>query len=235
MPRPLRLEGLRGFARREIPASRRPSPHQESEHCDLCAAPLADGHGHLVDTGAQAILCACRACAVLFDRQASGDGQYRLVRRLRRPLPDFRCDDTMWAALGVPVDLAFFVRHDAYCEAARPSALAPSQNADVGAAATVTAHYPSPIGTVGAAVPLESWQQLTDANPGLSDMDSEVVALLTRRERRARRASDHWLLGIDDCYELTALLRRWWTGLTGGERIWREVDSYFDRLREDAA
>jgi hypothetical protein len=166
------------------------------------------------------MLCACRACAILFDRQATGNGHYRLVRRLRRPLPDFRCDDALWSALGVPVDLAFFVRHDEGSAATGPA---------------VTAHYPSPIGTVGAEVPAESWQRLADANAGLSDMDTEVAALLSRRARNARGASEHWLLGIDDCHRLTALLRRSWTGLTGGDRVWQEVDGYFDRLRGDAA
>lgn len=256
MPPALPAAGLRQLARHRSPAPVAPlaSPAPpEIEHCDVCADQLPEQHQHLLNirqfdntvqlnntvqssTGQlsptqRQILCACQACGVLFDRRAAGNGLYRLIRPLRRPLPDLCCDDVLWAGLGVPVDLAFFVRHDS----APTPATATAQTAE----SVVTAHYPSPHGTVGAEVAPEAWRRLVDANPLLVDMDTEVVALLIRRERHGagsspRHASQQWLLGIDDCYQLTALLRRSWSGLTGGERVWREVDAYFDRLSGNA-
>lgn len=241
-PSALPSAALRRLARHRVPApaargGSAPAPASpDVEHCDLCADQLPDRHRHLLDTGRRQILCACQACGVLFDRQAAGNGLYRLIRPLRRALPDLRCDGALWAALGVPVDLAFFVRHEA--APAEPATTEP--DAAGNAATPVTAHYPSPIGTVGAEVAPEAWQRLVEANALLADMDTEVVALLIRQQRRtgdrARHgASQQWLLGIDDCYQLTALLRQSWTGLSGGDQVWRQIDAYFDRLREEAA
>lgn len=198
---------LRQLARHGLPA-----PPPPAEQCDLCGEALPDGHQHLLDTGSRGVLCACQACGILFDRKAAGNGHYRLIRHLRRPLPDFRCDDVLWAGLGTPVELAFFVRQDG--------------------GEPVLAHYPSPIGVTGAAVPAEAWQRLAAANPVLSDLDTEVVALLVRR---ARDHDEHWLVGLDDCYRLSALLRRSWTGMTGGDQVWPAVDGFFDDLRDSTA
>ena len=37
------------------------------EHCELCSACLAQEHPHLVELVSRQILCACDACAMLFD------------------------------------------------------------------------------------------------------------------------------------------------------------------------
>jgi len=51
------------------------------ERCELCAAPIAPEHRHLLDLDSRELLCACRACTVLFDRDAAGGRHYRLVKR----------------------------------------------------------------------------------------------------------------------------------------------------------
>ena len=53
------------------------------ERCDLCAQDLATGHRHLLDLGegTRRLLCACRACAVLFDQREGR--RYRLVEAVR--------------------------------------------------------------------------------------------------------------------------------------------------------
>ncbi|GAA4340402.1 hypothetical protein GCM10023178_53700 [Actinomadura luteofluorescens] len=48
---------------------------------------------------------------------------------------------------------------------------------------------------------------------------------------RARDAAEHWILPIDDCYRLTALLREHWTGFTGGEAVWHHIGAFFTELR----
>ncbi|MGW2858159.1 DUF5947 family protein, partial [Streptomyces sp. NPDC001215] len=92
----------------------------DAERCDLCGAEVFSGHRHLFETGREAVLCACRPCSVLFVEEGASEGRYRLVPRRRVRLPPV---DTQ--GLGVPVGLAFFVRH---------------------ADDTVTAHLPSPAG-----------------------------------------------------------------------------------------
>src|SRR5437588_478996 len=49
--------------------------------------------------------------------------------------------------------------------------------------------------------------------------------------RRSREARDHWLVGVDDCYRLAARVRASWTGISGGSRVWRQIDAFFGELR----
>ena len=52
---------------------------QPGERCDLCAEPIADEHGHLVDLEARRLLCACRGCYLLFTPEGAGGDHYRSV------------------------------------------------------------------------------------------------------------------------------------------------------------
>ena len=99
------------------------------ERCDLCGAPIADDHRHLLEPQHRELLCACRACALLFDR----GGRYRLVPTRRVRLGDLELSDEAWEALRLPVDIAFFLR-----------------TADGGA----QAFYPSPMGATESQLPL---------------------------------------------------------------------------------
>ncbi|WP_242614683.1 DUF5947 family protein [Actinomadura roseirufa] len=181
--------------------------HADAEWCELCAEPLPRGHRHLLDLAAGELLCACTACTVLFDDQGAGGRHYRLVPRERRPLPGFRLDGTLWAGLGVPVDLAFFV---------------------LAGDGAVAARYPSPAGALRADVHPVSWRRVTDANPVLAELRPEVEALVVHR---ARDAAEHWILPLDDCYRLTALLREHWTGFGGGDAVWARIAGFFDEMR----
>jgi len=79
------------------------------ERCALCAEPLPEAHRHLVDRREGGVACACRACALLFDR-ADADLPYRTVpeRVLVDPGLVLRVEE--WAETGLPVHLAFVVR-----------------------------------------------------------------------------------------------------------------------------
>jgi hypothetical protein len=37
---------------------------------------------------------------------------------------------------------------------------------------------------------------------------------------------------IDDCFALVTLVRREWRGLSGGTRVWPEIDRFFAALTE---
>lgn len=210
---------LRAFTRRPVPvrdAERRSRTETDHARCELCAEHVREDHRHLLDLTERALLCACQACSVLFDDQAAGGRHYRLVPRRRRRLPGLRLDGTLWAGLGVPVDLAFFVAESATAGATDGTA--------GGTAAGITARYPSPAGTIQHTVAADSWQRLLDANPVLNGQQPDTEALVVHR---ARGAAEHWLLPLDDCYRLTALLREHWTGFSGGDEVWDRVSDFF--------
>jgi hypothetical protein len=62
-------------------------------------------------------------------------------------------------------------------------------------------------------------------------MQPDVEALLVNRARGARQ---HFLVGIDHCYRLVALIRTRWRGFTGGREVWEELGRFFDDLQANA-
>lgn len=184
-----------------------PAPAEEGrERCDLCAEPVAPGHRHLLDVSAGAISCACQACSLLFDRQSAGGTHYRLLPLAVRRLGGDGIDDLLWAAVGVPVDLAFFVRH---------------------ADGQVSVGYPNPLGTMRSTVDPEVWERIAATDPALADLEDDVQALLVNRSRGAR---EYWLVPLDECYRLVAVVRTHWTGMTGGSEVWDQVENFFAEL-----
>jgi hypothetical protein len=177
------------------------------EQCDLCAAPVPPGHRHLVDLDDRRLLCACRGCALLFDSKAAGGGHLRLLPTRRRRLDGFVLDPAGWDRLRIPVDMAFFFRSTP--------------------AARVLAFYPSPAGPTESLLELEAWTELEAANPVLREMEPDVEALLVNRAGERR---EHWIVPIDDCYELVGLIRSRWRGFGGGEEVWAAIDDFFDDL-----
>lgn len=171
------------------------------EHCDVCAETVAEQHRHLLDTDTGEVLCACRACSILFDRGVASNGHYRLLpeRRLRLAAVDP-------GVLGVPVGLAFFV--------AQP---------DGG----VRAHYPSPGGATQWEIDAGAWQSVVRRSPELADLQPLVEALLVNTTGERREA---WLVPVDDCFRMVAMVRREWTGLTGGDRVGPAIERFFDEL-----
>jgi hypothetical protein len=179
------------------------------ELCELCGEPLPPTHRHLLDLESRGLMCACRACTVLFDRREAGGSHFRLVPDRRLLLEDFSLDDVTWARLRIPVEMAFFFHHS-------------------GAGRTV-AYYPSPMGPTESALELSAWDELAEANPVLRTLESDVEAVLVNRARGARQ---HFLVPIDDPYRLVGLIRTRWRGLTGGEEVWREIEAFFRELSE---
>lgn len=184
-----------------------PARPESEEHCDMCGEPLPEPHRHLVDLGSQTLLCACRACTLLFDRRAAGGGHLRLVPDRRLVLDGFELTAAAWEELRIPVDMAFFFRSSR--------------------AGRVMAFYPGPMGATESRLELSSWNQLQDANPVLKTMEPDVEALLVDR---ARGSSRQWLVPIDDCYRLVGLIRTTWRGLSGGKEVWLRIESFLDDL-----
>jgi hypothetical protein len=87
---------------------------------------------------------------------------------------------------------------------------------------TVDAHYPSPAGATRWEVDQAAWREVVARCPPLAEMAPEVDALLVNIARGHS----------DDCFALVTLVRREWRGLSGGTRVWPEIDRFFAALTE---
>jgi hypothetical protein len=189
--------------------ARRAAAEQQAaqEQCELCGEPIPPEHRHLLDLRSRELMCACRACKILFDRGAAGGGHYTLVPDRRLNLPGFELDDVSWAELRIPVEMAFFFHHTGE--------------------ERVVAFYPSPAGPTESLLELDAWDEIERANPVVRTLEPDVEALLVNRSRGARQ---YFLVPIEDCYALVGLIRTRWRGLTGGQEVWEEIGSFFERL-----
>ena len=185
------------------------APEEVEERCELCGEPIPPEHRHVVDLQSRELMCACRACTILFDGAEAGGGHFRLVPDRRLRLPDFELDDLRWASLQIPVDMAFFFRNS---------------QAD-----RVMAMYPSPAGPTESLLELDEWEEIERANPVLASLEPDVEALLVNRARGAR---DYYVVPIDDCYLLVALIRTRWRGFTGGAEVWDAIRDFFAGLQD---
>jgi hypothetical protein len=177
-----------------------------AERCDLCGAALQPDHAHLADPQARKLACACPACALLFSNRRGG--KYRRVPDVVHYLSDFRQTDVQWDSLGIPIGLAFFFHSTA--------------------AAKVVALYPSPAGPMESLLDFGSWDEMTQSNPCLKNMEADVEGLLVNRIGSTR---EYYLVPIDVCFRLTGLIRSRWRGLSGGAQLWREIDGFFAELK----
>lgn len=182
---------------------RRPSSRGDAamERCDMCNLPVPEQHRHVLDEQLDELMCTCQACTLLFQRDAAGRGHYQLVPDRRMRLPEFSPHD-----LGVPVGLAFFVMR---------------------ADGSVIAHYPSPMGATQWDFEPAIWQAMQESCPSLRELVPGVQALLVNT---ARGAKEHWIVPIDDCYRLVAVVRREWKGLSGGSQVWPAIARFFAEL-----
>jgi hypothetical protein len=196
------MKGLRALERYVSP--REPV----AERCELCAEPLGERHGHVVDTAENSLRCVCRPCSLSL--AGARGGRYRGVHEDVRDASTFALGSEEWEALGIPVGLAFAMRRSA-----------PERWAVV---------FPSPAGPVEAELSLPLWSEAIARFPVVADLESDVEGLLIRRERNgtfeALRAP------IDACYRLVALVRRHYRGFDGGEAFREEIDRFFAELRE---
>lgn len=202
------FSSLRRFAEEEAGKSVKEAAEAAQEHCDLCSEPIPPEHRHLLNVSTREIMCACRPCSILFDREAASEGKYRLIPDRRLFLEGFEMSDAQWESLRIPVEMAFFFYST------------PAER--------VVAFYPSPMGPTESLLKLSAWEDLEKSNPVLKEMERDVEALLVNRVRGAR---EHFLVSIAECYSLVGLIRMRWRGLTGGREVWEEIGQFFEALR----
>jgi hypothetical protein len=190
------------------------------EYCGVCGQTINDGggqgddegHDHLVDLERRALLCACPTCAAVFAQPAaSPPARYRVVPTRVLVDPAFQLEDAQWAALAIPVRLAFIFYNS---RLARWVAL-----------------YPSPGGAAEADVPPEAFRDLAAASRLVGEIAPDVEALLVYG-RRTRLQS--FLVPIDEGYRLVGEVRRHWQGINGGDLVWQRIESFFGELRARA-
>ena len=179
------------------------------ERCEFCRAGISQIHRHLLEISNSRIVCTCDSCALRF--QDVVGGRFKLIPRDVWHLPQFGLSDVEWENLALPINLAFFF----YCTPERK----------------VKALYPSPAGATESLLPLAAWNSLAERNPRLGTLQSDVEAFLVNRVGAKR---EYYVAPIDVCFELVGLIRMHWRGLSGGDAVWQQVESFFARLTANA-
>lgn len=183
------------------------------ERCEMCAEPIPAEHAHVVDVRERGLVCACRACYLLFTSQGAAGGRYRAVPERYRTVADFEMTPAQWESLQIPVAVAFFFRNSAL--------------------GTTAAFFPSPAGATECLLPLDTWGEIEAANPVLAGLETDVEAALIRTYRDGdRHAVECFVVPIDSCYELVGHLRTLWRGFDGGREVHEAMAAYFARLRD---
>ncbi|MDQ2731809.1 MAG: DUF5947 family protein [Armatimonadota bacterium] len=192
---------IRQFARK--------SPPPAVEHCNLCGEAIGPRHRHLLDLSTRNLLCACRACSILFHQPAAGAKARKLIPDRYLHLCGFQITNGQWDSLRIPVGMAFFFRNSV--------------------TDSPTAMYPGPMGPTESLLTLDAWEDIEELNPILRTLEPDVEALMVNRVKEAR---DYFLVPIDESYRLVGLIRLNWKGLSGGREVWQELDQFFAGLKE---
>lgn len=187
-------------------ASQRPKP-KPGEACEMCATPVPEEHGHVVNIESRELMCVCRGCYLLFAKEGAAQGKFRQVPERYLFDPYFLLDQAQWEQIQIPVSMAFFFYNS-------------SEERFV-------AFYPSPAGATESLLDLDAWREVIDANPSFEGLMPDVEALLLRQEEDRFEC---YLVPIDKAYELTALVRMHWKGFAGGEEVWNVIGGFFGDL-----
>jgi hypothetical protein len=181
------------------------------EACEMCATPIPAQHSHVADLEQSSLLCACRACYLLFERPEAGRGRWRAVpdRYLRDPARAMTAAE--WDELEIPVGLAFFLRSSQRDE--------------------LSGFYPSPAGATECRLDLAAWNRIAQAHPLLGAIEPDVEAALISR---TDGTVEHFVVPIDACYELAGRMRMLWKGFDGGTEARASIAEFLDGVRSQA-
>ncbi len=198
----------------ESPAS--PSLAQQ-ERCELCATEISSWHGHVADLESSSLICACRACYLLFTHSQAGRGRYRSIpdRYLKDPAHPISASE--WDTLDIPVGLAFFLKDSGQDQ--------------------ITGFYPSPAGTTECRLDLAAWNELAATHPMLDEVAPDVEAVLISRPDPTVSTDstvEYFIVPIDACYELAGRMRLHWRGFDGGSEARTSIAEFLDGVRTRA-
>jgi hypothetical protein len=182
-----------------------------AERCEFCGTDVAAEHGHVADLEGASLICACRACYLLFTQGSAGRGRYKTVPDRYCYEPDGGLTAAEWDELQIPVGLAFFL-HNA-------------------ASDQLTGFYPSPAGATECQLDLQAWQRLAADHPMLTAAEPDVEAVLLSR---SGEGVECFLVPIDVCYELAGRMRLHWRGFDGGEEARASIAAFLASVRSRA-
>jgi hypothetical protein len=182
----------------------RPEP-PPYERCEMCGAPRADDHPHVVNISTRTLMCTCRPCYLLFTHD-DAELAYRAVPD--RYLSFETIPAPVWDELELPVGTAFLFINS---ELER-----------------LVAFYPGPAGATESELSLRAWERVVAAVPGLSTLKPDVEALLVHSAEH----TEAFLVPIDVCYELVGHLRMLWRGFDGGQDVRKRLTEFFEHLRD---
>jgi hypothetical protein len=188
----------------------------EIEKCELCSTVVPAEHGHLADLETSSLMCACRACYLLFTRSEAIRGRYRAIPDRYLTDPEHPISTADWEALEIPVGLAFFLNDSR--------------------TGHVTGFYPSPAGATECRLDLQAWNELAAAHPLLTAAEPDVEAVLVSRPdpRAQTRTVDSFIVPIDACYELAGRMRLYWRGFDGGSEAKASITEFLDKVQSRA-
>ena len=182
-----------------------------AEKCEMCATEVPAEHGHVADLESSTLVCACRACYLLFTQPAAGRGRYRSVPDRYLADPGATLSIAQWDELEIPVGLAFFLKSSG--------------------AEQLAGFYPSPAGVTECVLDLGSWERLTLQYPLLGAPEADVEAALVCR---TGSGVEYFLVPIDACYELAGRMRLHWRGFDGGAEARASIDEFLAMVRSRA-
>ncbi len=182
------------------------------EKCELCATPVPGEHGHIANLESASLLCACRACYLLFTRPNAGRMKYVAVPDRYLADPGRVMTPARWDQLEIPVGLAFFLRSSR-------------------GGGELAGFYPSPAGVTECRLDLQLWQELVVDYPLLDAPAPDVEAALISR---SDSGVDYFLVPIDACYELAGRMRLYWRGFDGGTEARQSIDAFLTKVRARA-
>jgi hypothetical protein len=211
--------GLRRFVRTpgddvRLPDARaaRVPTAEEPERCEMCAAAVPSAHGHIADLQGASLMCACRACYLLFTQRSAGRGRFLAVPDRYLVDPERVMTPADWDQLEIPVGLVFFLR----------------TSRDDGA---MTGFYPSPAGVTECRLDLQLWSRLVADYPLLgAPVDDVEAALISRRDDGV----SYYLVPIDACYELAGRMRLHWHGFDGGAEARGSIAAFLAEVQRRA-
>ncbi|MCW2779866.1 MAG: hypothetical protein JWR35_315 [Marmoricola sp.] len=191
---------------RRISTRPRPAANEvPEERCDMCAEPVPEEHGHVVDLNSRRLMCSCRGCYLLFTAD-NAELRFRAVPDRYLHFPGFVFTTADWDSLQIPVGLAFCFRNSVQKE--------------------MVVFYPSPAGATESDLPMAAWETMLASNPDLAQVRDDVEALLVHRNDDGE-FSCH-IVPIDACYALVGTMRNTWRGFDGGQEARAALADFFD-------
>jgi len=250
--------GLRRFvpgAPEEAPATppAQAAGHAPEETCEFCAAAIPADHGHVADLDASTLMCACRACYLLFTHSGASQGWQAGPGEGAGPeRPGGPGEGVGQERPAGPGDGAGQERRlgraryrsipDRYLsDPGHPLTVAEWNALEIPvglafflrstASGDTTAFYPSPAGATECRLDLEAWARIVADHPLVAAAAPDVEAILVSRGPLDSGGVDAFLVPIDACYELAGRMRLLWRGFDGGADARQSVAEFLDRVR----